>query len=339
MFWLCMTHGAAGHTYGANGIWQLNRPGDPHGPSPHMPPGVGYGAIPWNESMNLPGSTQLAHGKKLFETYEWQKFTPHPEWARFVNQSSPASLDGAQWIWFSEGNPAQNAPAEKRYLRKRFEVPAGKKIASASLAVTADDSVSARLNGAALGSSADWKTPARFDVASILKEGRNTLAMAVENKKTDGAVNPAGLLCALDIRFTDGESLRIVSDASWRASKADPVGWDKSDFDDDAWPPAIAMGAFGMAPWGDLGGTINEAPYATGVADGVRIIYAQRPEAVEVRELPADTSYKVTYFDPVSGEKTPIGEVRSNKDGAWTCPPPKVVNENDWVVILEPKSK
>ena len=36
MFWLCMTNGAAGHTYGANGIWQCNRPGEPHGPSPHQ---------------------------------------------------------------------------------------------------------------------------------------------------------------------------------------------------------------------------------------------------------------------------------------------------------------
>jgi len=32
MFWLCMTNGAAGHTYGANGIWQVNRRGQPHGP-------------------------------------------------------------------------------------------------------------------------------------------------------------------------------------------------------------------------------------------------------------------------------------------------------------------
>ena len=34
MFWLCMMNGAAGHTYGANGIWQCNRKGQPHGASP-----------------------------------------------------------------------------------------------------------------------------------------------------------------------------------------------------------------------------------------------------------------------------------------------------------------
>src|ERR1043165_2520028 len=35
MFWVCMLNGAAGHTYGANGIWQLNRRGKPHGASPN----------------------------------------------------------------------------------------------------------------------------------------------------------------------------------------------------------------------------------------------------------------------------------------------------------------
>lgn len=83
MFWLSMMHGAAGHTYGANGIWQCNRPGEPHGPSPHHPPGDGYGKIPWNEAMQLPGSTQVALGKRLFERFPWRRFTPQPEWAQY----------------------------------------------------------------------------------------------------------------------------------------------------------------------------------------------------------------------------------------------------------------
>ena len=64
MFWLCLMNGAAGHTYGANGIWQCNREGEPHGKSPH---GGSYGKIPWNVAMHLPGSTQVALGKKFFE--------------------------------------------------------------------------------------------------------------------------------------------------------------------------------------------------------------------------------------------------------------------------------
>lgn len=68
MFWICMMNGAAGHTYGANGIWQCNRRGEPHGASPH---GANYGSIPWDDAMNLPGSQQVGFGKALFERFAW----------------------------------------------------------------------------------------------------------------------------------------------------------------------------------------------------------------------------------------------------------------------------
>ncbi|MDR3689189.1 MAG: DUF4038 domain-containing protein [Fimbriimonas sp.] len=104
MFWVCMMNGAAGHTYGANGIWQNNRPGDPHGRSPNGP---GYGTLPSQEAMHLPGSSQLAMGKRLFERFEWQKFKPHPEWAVYASKASqtfdPGDYDQPQ----STGIPGQ----------------------------------------------------------------------------------------------------------------------------------------------------------------------------------------------------------------------------------------
>jgi hypothetical protein len=97
MFWVCLMNGAAGHTYGANGIWQCNRPGQPHGNSPH---GGNWGDLPWNQAMLLPGSQQVGFGKMLLEQFAWQDFTPHPEWAAFA-PSSP-SMDA--------GNDAANGP-------------------------------------------------------------------------------------------------------------------------------------------------------------------------------------------------------------------------------------
>jgi hypothetical protein len=86
MFWICMMNGAAGHTYGANGIWQNNRPGDPHGRSPNGP---GYGNISLQDALNLPGSSQVGMGKTLLETFPWQQFVPHPEWATYADPGSP----------------------------------------------------------------------------------------------------------------------------------------------------------------------------------------------------------------------------------------------------------
>ncbi len=105
MFWICMLNGAAGHTYGANGIWQCNRPGQPHGSSPNGPPGgVGYGTITWEEAMNLPGSSHVALGKKLLEQYPWQDFIPHPEWVQFGVGFSDKNTP------HSEANPNLDTP-------------------------------------------------------------------------------------------------------------------------------------------------------------------------------------------------------------------------------------
>jgi len=76
-FWTSILNGSLGHTYGANGIWQVNTRTQPYGPSPH---GMHYGFIPWDEAMKLPGSTQLSLGKRLLERYHWWKFEPQLEW-------------------------------------------------------------------------------------------------------------------------------------------------------------------------------------------------------------------------------------------------------------------
>lgn len=77
MFWACILNGAAGHTYGANGIWQVNTREEPFGPSPH---GMAWGNTPWEDAMHLPGSRQIGLAKKLLERYAWWRFEPHPEW-------------------------------------------------------------------------------------------------------------------------------------------------------------------------------------------------------------------------------------------------------------------
>jgi hypothetical protein len=77
MFWTCVLNGAAGHTYGANGIWQVNTPEQSFGASPH---GRSWGDTPWRTASELPGSGQLGMAKALLARYSWWKMQPHPEW-------------------------------------------------------------------------------------------------------------------------------------------------------------------------------------------------------------------------------------------------------------------
>ena len=127
MFWASVLSGAAGHTYGANGIWQVNRKDQPYGKSPH---GGDYGHMPWDEAMKLPGSGQLGMAKRLLEKYPWQRFEPHPEWAAWEGGSAAAVAWG-DWIWYPEGDPAKDAPVAARYFRRTFELPEGKTVVRA----------------------------------------------------------------------------------------------------------------------------------------------------------------------------------------------------------------
>jgi len=68
VFWTHMLSGSVGHTYGAQGIWQMSTREDPYS----QEWGTGF----WPEAMNYPGSAQVPLGKKLFERYDWPGFEP-----------------------------------------------------------------------------------------------------------------------------------------------------------------------------------------------------------------------------------------------------------------------
>ncbi len=77
MFWTSILNGCCGFTYGANGIWQVNLPNQPYGPSPH---GRSWGDTPWIEAMKAPGGAQVGIGARVLRGLDWQEMTPHPDW-------------------------------------------------------------------------------------------------------------------------------------------------------------------------------------------------------------------------------------------------------------------
>jgi len=332
VFWASMLSGAAGQTYGANGIWQVNRKGQPHGQSPH---GGNYGTLPWDEAMHLPGSTQLSLGKRLLERYNWQTFEAHPEWASFDTEA-PISLDGCSWIWFPEGNPAADAPTGKRLFRKSFHLPKGAELAGAVLRVSADDAFTAYLNGREVGGGADWPAGETFsDVGSLLHEGHNVLGVAAENRPAPVPANPAGLIACLKADLEDGQSLRVISDGEWRCCKEEAEGWAEPEFDDSAWEGAMTIALHGDAPWGPLKARNEfETPYAAGIPGQVRVIYLPRQEAAIVHHIEPSAVYRATLFDPVDGSETDLGAVSGDADGMCTLTPPSA-DHSDWVLVLQ----
>ncbi|HYK34312.1 DUF4038 domain-containing protein [Alloacidobacterium sp.] len=83
MFWSAILSGDGGHTYGANGIWQINTRQQPYGMSPH---GHSWGGPAWDIAAQLPGSGQLGLAKGLLTRYSWWKLEPksdsiEPRWS------------------------------------------------------------------------------------------------------------------------------------------------------------------------------------------------------------------------------------------------------------------
>ncbi len=77
LFWSCMLSGAAGHCYGANGIWQFNTDQEPFGNSPQ---GRSWGGESWQVAYRYLGSEQVGISKKYLTRFPWWRIEPHPEW-------------------------------------------------------------------------------------------------------------------------------------------------------------------------------------------------------------------------------------------------------------------
>jgi hypothetical protein len=332
MFWLCMVNGAKGHTYGANGIWQCNRKGLPHGPSPTAgSPPNGYGVIAWDDAMVLPGSTQLALGKRFFESLPWTELVPMPGSAAWAEPEGAGPL--GDWIWYPEGDPKRDAPVAARYFRRTFDVPDAAGVRRAVLRIAADDKFTVWLNGTELGSGSNWQAPAEFEAAPALRSGRNVLAVRAENLAATVPQNPAGLSAALTLVQADGTKTSLRTDAAWRAANTEQEGWRDGSFADSAWSAAQITAKFGDGPWGSARQPkASTGPQACGIGEKLRVIYSLDPRPVLVRGLKPASKYSVSYFDPVTGDRIAAPATTSSAGGESSCDAPKF--GHDWVVLL-----
>ena len=106
-FWTCMTSGAAGHTYGANGMWQMSTPEEPC-----VAISGSWGDTTWEQASQLAGSAHVGVGNRILERYPWWRFRPRvePDW-NAEERIAPfaAGIPGALWLFYlpSEGIPSR----------------------------------------------------------------------------------------------------------------------------------------------------------------------------------------------------------------------------------------
>ncbi len=148
-------------------------------------------------------------------------------------------LSDAKWIWSPEGNPAISAPPGKRYFRLVFETKSDGIIQSAEAAMTADNSFELFVNGQRAGTGNNFNLITRINVGALLKRGSaNELVVIADNG--DDKPNPAGLVGALHIFFTDGSTQVVNTDKNWSYTVTEK-GCKEG--------PVMELGASDMAPW------------------------------------------------------------------------------------------
>jgi hypothetical protein len=160
-------------------------------------------------------------------------------------------IHNAHWIWLKGFEETPNASI---CFRKTFNLMGRPK--SAVLLITCDNEYKVWINGSPAGATVNkgdyaWRAPDSFDVAGLLKDGDNLVAIQGINYSGKGAV-----IAALAIDPGGGKVVRVQTDGSWQAALKPGEGWplrqaqDENAAADGDWQPCLDYGrAETTAPW------------------------------------------------------------------------------------------
>jgi len=162
------------------------------------------------------------------------------------------SLAGAKWIWFPEPGADLNksAPMGDRFFRRHINVPAGSKPKSAAIIITVDDQYTLFVNGKEAGKMAEkdgWRRPKRYDLAPLLVEGDNIIAVSTKNVES-----AAGMLAKITFQFADKAAQTLITDKQWKVADQPADGWTSAGFNDSAWKDAAEIAQAGQGIWGEV---------------------------------------------------------------------------------------
>ena len=207
----------------------------------------------WDQTGTSSGwSTRASWSMGLLKPETWKgKWIGLDESGLYKRAGSPFhNIEKAKWIWFPAGDPSHGAPAGARFFRAAFTVPEASRIMKAVCVIGADHEFELAVNGVRAGKGDNVYAPEIIEVTSLLKTGRNVVAVRASNE-AEG--KPAGLIAAIRIDFAKGEPLIFATSVGWKSAESAPSDWEGTGFDDSGWSAAKELGPFGMAPWGEVG--------------------------------------------------------------------------------------
>lgn len=162
----------------------------------------------------------------LLNASDWKgQWIGRDETTPYKNPSSPfRHLAGAKWIWAAGTGP--------KTFTTTLTVPGGRKLNSAQTVIAADAGFELTINGKPVGRSTGARSPMVWDIDRFLKPGDNQVAVTAQPAR-----QRSGLIAAFPLEFQQGDPANFVTSASWTSAGG----------------AVEELGAYGMAPWGEIG--------------------------------------------------------------------------------------
>jgi len=164
--------------------------------------------------------------------------------AALSTRAEAADPPTPQWIWSN----ADAGDSETVHFRKVIDVtwPKGEgRPKAAELVATCDNAMEVKVNGKPVARSGSWEEPVAAVVRHAMHHGRNVITVAAKNEG-----GPAGLILQLDLVLPDGTQRRVVTDASWRWTRAKPdAAWDQPEEEIDGLDAAHVIAPLGDGAW------------------------------------------------------------------------------------------
>ncbi len=234
-------------------------------------------------------------GEGEFDTISARELVPASEQYRLWNHS--------HWIWDPKN---WNSSGRKIGFRKTFRIDRLESVSSMKMQLATrkigtltGDHVRVYVNGRELPPAVPyekWDWVRIYELRPLLRNGRNVVAVEVENR-----MDPGGLNVELLTESRTGPRFRRSgSDSSWKCGSAAGNNWYAPDYDDSKWNPArirgqATPGSFCRLPYRFLGTagtvTIRKADFPE------RISTAQKYEAAVSLDLKAEPGFEAVTDD------------------------------------------
>lgn len=211
----------------------------------------------------------------------------------------------AKWISNSDAKPGK-PNSEQRFGYRTF-VDVNKPVQQVALFATAEDAVSAWVNGERVLKAAafppyhhlPWKKFVRADVTKQVAQGRNTIAIEsvhyIDKYGEDERKDAPPMIATVVVLYTDGTSTTVTSDGSWKTAIEPASGWEAKAFDDGGWKSA--------AIWQQKPGPGNPPVLQPWVPDSVKELRKEFSAGKEVKSARIYATALGTYQLFLNGKR------------------------------------